>query len=338
MMQKNTKDPIDKHSSAENHAAPSDEKKGGVKAKTKVRAWLWWMCLAGLLLFLAQYVEGFHHTLIIPSLLIASLGSLASAIAFWIQYTNNNGRHIDGYIRASLILFLGLAICAGLYWWNHRHTQPKTHVKLSLHVQGSATVALTNDCLFRADMVNVIHRTNNFLFFNGIATGCVVVPVSPRESNKVIALIAENDSPAKIDDLTLMIGLPDATDIALDHSKWHEAGAHWFIPGWKLQITNIHFWAAQSPWSLYPSDTVEFPPITNSSIPVSNNPANTNSLLYIYLRSSGFEQVMSANVLFLHVPSNQTFNPFITTMQKDTNGTWHISPSREELNAATNAL
>ena len=38
---------------------------------------------------------------------------------------------------------------------------------------------------------------------------------------------------------------------------------------------------------------------------------------------------------FLHVPSNQTFNPFITTMQKDTNGTWHISPSREELHAAT---
>ena len=78
------------------------------------------MCIAGLLLFLAQYVEGFHHTLIMPSLLIASLGSLASAIAFWIQYTNNNGRHVDGYIRATLILFLGLAICAALYWWNRR--------------------------------------------------------------------------------------------------------------------------------------------------------------------------------------------------------------------------
>ena len=56
-----------------------------------------WMCLAGLLLFLAQYVEGFDPKLLFPSLIIVFCGFVASATAFWIQYTNNNGIHLDAH-------------------------------------------------------------------------------------------------------------------------------------------------------------------------------------------------------------------------------------------------
>jgi hypothetical protein len=335
-MHQNAKNPTEKQSGAQENAGGPGDNRGGVKTKTRTRAWLWWMCTAGLLLFLAQYVEGFNSHLIVPSLLFVFLAFAASARSFWIQYTTNNGSRFDGYVRAACIVFVGVASSAGLLWWHYGHTQPKPHVTLSLQVQGAPPLPLTNDCLFRVGMLNVLHRTNGFLFFNGVAGGCVVVPVHVGETNKIFSFIAENDSPVKIADLALIVGFPDSSQIALDPSKWHEVGTHLFVPGYKLQLTNIHSWAAQSPspWPLYFSDSVAFPPITNCSLPAFNHPTNRIDFLHIIMRANGFEQLMSANVLFVRLSSNQTFKPFVTTMHQETNGTWHISPSPAEFEAS----
>jgi hypothetical protein len=232
------------------------------------------------------------------------------------------------------LLVLDFLVFAFLFWHVEIESEkPYPHFTFSLQVGDSpaATVLLTNDCLFRAGVVNVIHFTNNFLLFNGIANGCIVIPVSPEESNKVFSLIAENDSAVKVNDLEVAVGFPKDWKLGLDSSKWHEAGEHFIIPGWKLQITNIQFWATQSPWPLFPSDSLTFPPITNSSIPKSNNPTNREGVFRLTARATDFEELLTVNVLFVRVPSNEIFKPFVASMRPGTNGLWHISMSPKEI-------
>ena len=212
-------------------------------------------------------------------------------------------------------------------------SKPRPHFRFSLQVGDSATavVVLTNDCLFRAGMVNVItNLSNGFLFFNGIANGCVVIPVASGESNKIFSFIAENDSPVKVTDLEIAVGFPKNWELGLDSTKWHEVGEHFTVPGWRLQITNLQFWAAQSPWPLFPSDSVTFPPITNFSIPASNNPTNKNGDFELSVRSTDFESLISANVLFVRIPSN-SFKPFVSGMAQGTDGVWRLSISQKEI-------
>ena len=101
------------------------------------------------------------------------------------------------------------------------------------------------------------------------------------------------------------------------------------IPGWRLQITNLQFWAAQSPFPLFPTDSVWFPPITNFSLPEFNNPSNQIGHFRVRIRSTDFFSELTANIYFVRLSSNY-FKPFVTTL-KQTNGVWYISVSPKEL-------
>jgi hypothetical protein len=153
--------------------------------------------------------------------------------------------------------------------------------------------------------------------------------VQPGESNKVFNFIAENDSPVKVTDLEVAVGFPDDSKIGLDSAKWHRVGEHLIIPGWKLQITNLQFWAAHSPFPLFPNDSVCFPPITNSSIPEFNSPSNKVGLFRLYVRSTGFMREAAANIFFFRISSN-SFKPFVAGLNRDTNGVWRLSMSPKE--------
>ena len=212
-------------------------------------------------------------------------------------------------------------------------SKPRPHFTLSLQIGDSSTdvVVLTNDCLFQAGMVNVITNfSNGFLFFNGIAKGCVVIPAQSGESNKTFSFIAENDSPVKVTDLEVAVGFPKDWELGLDSTKWHQVRENFAVPGWRLQITNLQFWAAQSPWPLFPSDSLTFPPITNFSIPAFNNPTNKNGDFKLTVRSTDFQSLISANVLFVRVSSN-FFKPSVAGMRLGTDGMWRVSMSPKEL-------
>jgi hypothetical protein len=220
-----------------------------------------------------------------------------------------------------------------LFWLAKPSNVERPHFILSLEMgdHPDSTVLLTNDCLFEAGFLNEIRKTNDFMLFNGVAASCVVVPVLPGESNKVFNFIVENESPVKVADLIAIFGTLKGSRIGLDPEKWNAiAGVHWFIPGWKQQITNLQFWASQSSWSLNFSDTFHFPPITNFSIPAFNSPTNKYGLFELILRSTGYERLMSANVLFLHVSTNEAFKPFVVPLKQETNGVFNLSFTPKE--------
>lgn len=231
------------------------------------------------------------------------------------------------------LLFLDFLVFSFLLWHIDIGTEkPMPHFTLSLRIGDSraSPLLLTNDFFFRAGMVNVIHSTNDFFLFNGIANGCVVIPTQTEESNKVFNIIAENDSPVKVTDLEVIVGFLKDWKLGLDSANWHSAGEHLMIPGWRLDITNLQFWAAESPFPMFPNDSLTFPPITNFSIPKSNNPTNKNGIIELVVRSTDFESRLSANVLFIRTPSS-AFKPFVSGMKMETNGIWRPSLSFKEL-------
>ena len=125
------------------------------------------------------------------------------------------------------------------------------------------------------------------------------------------------------------VGFRKDWKLGCDSEKWHEVGEHLMIPGWKLEITNLQFLAAQSPYVLFPTDSLAFPPITNFSIP-EFNPTNEIGHFRLLIRSTDFINELSANVLFIRVSSN-SFKPFVTTLHLGTNGIWRISMSPKEI-------
>jgi hypothetical protein len=159
--------------------------------------------------------------------------------------------------------------------------------------------------------------------------GCVIIPTQIDESNKVFNITAENDSTVKVNDLEIMVGLPKEWEIGLDRSGWDKAGEHWIIPGHRLDVTNLQFWIMRDRPALFPLDSVTPAPITNFSIPKFNSPTNKNGFLEIVVRSTGFESLISANVIFIRTPASN-FKPLVSGMGKDTNGVWRPSISLKE--------
>ena len=149
---------------------------------------------------LIGYVCVFVHWLSFICLSAGPLPGVRAAIKregrlwFWIIYA---------------FVWLLLAVVAYVIW-HPKKPEPEPHFVLTLQLGDSAAsaVILTNDCFFHAGMVNVITNANRFLLFNGIANGCIVIPVQLSESNKVFNLIVENDSPIKVTDLQVGVGFP----------------------------------------------------------------------------------------------------------------------------------
>jgi hypothetical protein len=261
------------------------------------------------------------HNFVKLCLLALSLG-VAQFVSF--SFFKNQWR---GWTLA--LWLISLIPIATVVWINSR-PEPKIDFDVELQIEGSSPVVLTNEFFFKAGMVNELHKTNGFLLFNGVAAGCIVVPVFPGESNKVFNLTVENKSPFRVFDLVGIVGFPKENEIGIDQERWHKMGGmHWLIPGWKMQVTNLQYWAFQSPWALSFSDSIGFPPITNFSIPVSNSMTNKQGYFELFLRSSGFERLMSANVVFWHVPTNVSFKPFVARME-GTNGIWRVAITTNE--------
>jgi hypothetical protein len=211
--------------------------------------------------------------------------------------------------------------------------KPRPHFALSLQLGTSpeAKVLLTNDFLFTGRFVNAGNLPNGSFLFRGIPDGCIVIPVQSGESNEVFSFIAENDSPVKVNDLEIAVGFPKDCECGLDPTKWREIRQHITIPGeWRFDITNLQFWAAQSPYTLFPTDSLTFPPVTNYCIPEFNNPTNKNCFLNLGIRCTDFESLISANVIFVRISTN-TFKPFIARMRQGTDGVWRVSMSPKEL-------
>jgi hypothetical protein len=179
-------------------------------------------------------------------------------------------------------------------------------------------------------MVKVGNLPNGAFMFHTFVSGCIIIPVQPGESNKVFNIIAENDSPVTVNDLETFVGFPKEWQCGFD-PKWHKVGESWTIPGaWKFTATNMQFVAAQSPWVLFPYDDLTFPSITNPCIPEYIGSTFKGGFIELGIRSTGFENMLAANVIFVPVASN-FFKPFVTLGHFDSNGLIHITPSPKEL-------
>jgi len=179
--------------------------------------------------------------------------------------------------------------------------------------------------------VNNGKLSNGSLSLKQFADGCIVVPVQPGESNIIFSFIVENDSPVKITDLEMGVGFPKGRKYGLDSTKWHEAKQHLIIPGWKIDLIDLQSWCAQSPYPLFPSDSLTFPPITNFSVPLYGDPLSENGFFELNVRATGFENLFAANLIFFPVTSN-SFKPFVAHLeQQGTNGPFRMSITPKEL-------
>lgn len=226
-----------------------------------------------------------------------------------------------------------LGIIIFIAWLIPERSKPHPHFTLSLQIGDSpeSKVSLTNDILFSGRFVNAGKLPNGSFLFHSVPNGCIVIPLQSVESNTVFNFIAENDSPVKVNDLDVAVGFSKDCEYGLDSTKWREIGEHIIIPGaWRFEFTNLQFWAAESPYTLFPSDTLTFPPITNFCVPEYNNPTNVNGFFELSIRCTDFESLISANFLFVRIPSN-SFKPFVAKIQLGTDGFWRVKMSPKEI-------
>jgi hypothetical protein len=224
-----------------------------------------------------------------------------------------------------------LTVITFVVWLIPERSKPRPHFTLSLQIgdSPSTTLFLTNDFLFSSRIVKVGDLPNGAIKFNGFANGCLVIPVQQWESNKVFHFIAENDSPVKVTDLEVAVGFPKEWKCSFD-SKWHEIDESLIIPGaWKFEITNMQFVAAQSPWVLFPYDSLSFPAITNPCIPEYIGSTYKGGFVEVSIRSTEFENILAANVLFLPATSNFS-KPFVTLGKIGSDGLLRLPVTEEE--------
>src|ERR1039458_804941 len=62
------------------------------------------------------------------------------------------------------------------------------------------------------------------------------------------------------------VGFPKEWECSFD-PKWHKSEQFLIIPGWKFEATNMQYVVVQSPWVLFPYDSLKFPSITNPCTP-----------------------------------------------------------------------
>lgn len=206
--------------------------------------------------------------------------------------------------------------------WRPLPPEPKPHLVLSLQIGDSpdSKVFLTNDFLFARRIVKVGDLPDGAAMLNSFVRGCLVIPVQEGQSNEIFSFSAENRSAVKITDLEAAVGFPKEWKCGLDSAKWHEVGGYLIISeAWKFAPTNMQYFVAQSPWVLFPFDTLEFPPITNRCIPEYIGDTFKGGLVELYIRSTGFENVLAANIVF--IPASPIFSkPFLIQGSFDAEG------------------
>lgn len=268
----------------------------------------------------------------LPSLCFLIIGIICGAFALYFTLLNHR---VHGATRTQArnwgLLFLAVfTLGAAEYWREYKlpinAAESRPHFILSLQLGDSLEhkILLTNDFLFSGRFVNAGALPNGDFMVKNIANGCLVIPVQEGESNKVFNFFAENDSLVKVADLEVSVGFPKESECLAD-SSWRNIKMHLTIPDkWRFDFTNLQFFSYQVPWPVFPTDSVEFPPITNSC-----NTAGKGGFLSLNVRSTDFETMISANIIFIPT-GTKYFEPFVTLAHFDTNGLLHISPSPKE--------
>lgn len=327
-MEDNKTDPDSTKEAGDNPQKSFPATNGDVIPKSGLWAYLAELVLAGAvgtgIWLFGEHLISHGHT---------TWGSVVSFVAFCFYFATVPITAIKIWARPKLIwpLFVGFcSLMALVFTLSSRQHELKPHFILSLQIDDSATaLLLTNDFLFHNRMENVGNLPNGSIIFKGRANGCLVVPVQPGESNKIFRFIIENDSPVKVTDLEVVVGFPKGWKCGLDSTKWHEVGQHFIIPGWKIVITNLQFWGAQSPYPLFATDSLTFPSITNFSVPVYSSPSTEEGLIELTIRSTGFERLFVAGMIFVPVTSN-SFKPFVAQIQQGTNDVFHLTITTNE--------
>lgn len=214
--------------------------------------------------------------------------------------------------------------------WNPPQPTSKPHFTVSFATEDVPAILLTNECLFQESLERTgTNASKDTVFFRNLAHGCIIIPVDPSKTNVVFDFGIQNDSALTIYDLSMAVGFPNEWEIEVDTSRWKKAREHLIIPGWELWYTNLQSWAADNHSPMFPSDSIEFS-ITNFTVPIYKNPTSKNGIISFVVRSTGFEEIILANLIFF--PKNSSFmKPIVAKMEKGTNGLWHISVTPKEM-------
>jgi hypothetical protein len=202
---------------------------------------------------------------------------------------------------------------------------PVPHLKLILNTGDSheTEVFLTNDFLLLQRFMLTSNQVGGFPTFNGNAVGCIVIPIQPGASNIVFNFTAENDSPAAFTDLQAAIAVPKSSTWSIN-PQWQNIEPSIIIPelARRLEITNLQAWGKQSAWVVRPYDRIGIS-MTNSSIPMWNSPKMKGDFILIDFRSTGFENMLAANLIF--VPGSSNFSkPYVMQASFNPDGTINI--------------
>jgi hypothetical protein len=217
-------------------------------------------------------------------------------------------------------------------WLIPERSKPHPHFTLSLQIGDSpdSTVFLTNDFLFFRHIVKTGDLPNGNIMTHTFFDGCLVVPVQQGETNKIFNFIAQNDSNVKVTDFEASVGFPKEWKCGFD-SKWHKVGESIVIPGaWEFRATNMQYVAEQSPWVLFPYDTLNFPAITNDCTIEYTDQTYKGGAFELAVRTTGFERLIAANIIFVPASSN-FFKPFVTLGKIGTDGLIHLPITEEQI-------
>ncbi len=274
------------------------------------------------------------------------------AILLLIPWVWNDFSEAHGFFRVCL-LAITLAIAQGIvcsFWgfnkktasvwilsllpiavgfWVNSQPEPRPHFTVSFGTEDTETVALTNEYLFQGKLDSVkINADKSRLIFESFAHAAIIIPVDHSKTNVVFMFEVQNDSPVTVYDLSMFVGFSKGWNMGVDSARWKEATGHFIIPGWELTYTNLQSWAADDPSPMFPSDSIQFG-MTNFTINLTTQGTAKGGLLTFMVRSTGFEQAMAANILF--VPKQQGFiKPIVAKMMQATNGAWHLSLTPKE--------
>jgi hypothetical protein len=242
---------------------------------------------------------------------------VAGPFSAWHEMVNGSKRWVWSSYGFACILN-GLV---ALLVWHPTRQPPQPHFTLSLQAgdDPDSIVDLTNDFLFVSEYS--LSRTNSDgrLWFNGTTRACILVPLSPYESNKVFTVTAENDSSIKVSDLEVAVGFPKDWK-CLPDSKWKQIDLSLFLPGWKFDFKNLQCWAAQCPYNMFRGDSIHFPPITNAAPLLHFASDQRTGFLTVSVRSTDFEEIIMANIVFL--PASPEFSkPRVIQGYSNPNGT-----------------
>jgi hypothetical protein len=298
-------------------------------AKTKRRnAWAVFFDGFGALLIAFAGFSFFVNHLEIPSIALFFIGAAFVTLGIRLSLMNRmKASTANACFWSILLAIFVLCIMLAVIVFPKPSVPPKPHLTVSLQLGDSedSVVLLTNDFLCTSGFVTNRNRPDGSFIFQDYPDGCLVIPMQPGETSKVFNFVAENDSPVKITDLQVMVGFPKNM-VCNPGDKWGKVKATLIVPGlWKITLTNLQFWAAQTPLFLFPHDSIAFPPITNTSIVTYSREGDTGGFFSVSVRCTDFNRLISANIIYAPA-SLEISNPFVTRAVYDSRKQLHILP------------